>query len=172
VSEQVLPIFLEAKEASTIVKENRPEQEICGSVDRGRTSEFAASRERREGRRPEDPPCPRAVTGGRGPDGPAWPDTQISEALSVHPNTVAGIRERFVEQGLAAALNRKKQDRPSRLPKLDGRAEARLLAERCGPPPQGRKRWTLQLLADRLVALHVVDEISYETVRRTLKKTS
>jgi len=107
-----------------------------------------------------------------GPDGPAWPDTQISEALSVHPNTVAGIRERFVEQGLAAALNRKKQDRPSRLPKLDGRAEARLLAERCGPPPQGRKRWTLQLLADRLVALHVVDEISYETVRRTLKKTS
>ena len=107
-----------------------------------------------------------------GPDGPAWPDTQISEALSVHPNTVAGIRERFVEQGLAAALNRKKQDRPSRLPELDGRAEARLLAERCGPPPQGRKRWTLQLLADRLVALHVVDEISYETVRRTLKKTS
>ena len=107
-----------------------------------------------------------------GPDGPAGRDTQISEALSIHSNTVAGIRERFVEQGLEAALNRKKQERPSRLPKLDGRGEARLLAERCGPPPQGRKRWTLQLLADRLVALHVVEEISYETVRRTLKKTS
>jgi hypothetical protein len=107
-----------------------------------------------------------------GPDGPGWHDTQISAALSVHPNTVAGIRERFVEQGLEAALNRKKQDRPSRAPKLDGRGEARLLAERCGPPPQGYKRWTLQLLADRLVTLQVVDRISYETVRRTLKKTS
>jgi transposase len=107
-----------------------------------------------------------------GPDGPEWRDTQISEALSVHPNTVAGIRERFVEQGWEAALNRKKQDRPSRAPKLDGRAEARLLVERCGPPPQGHKRWTLQLLADRLVTLQVVDRISYETVRRTLKKTS
>ena len=107
-----------------------------------------------------------------GPDGPGWRDTQISEALSVHSNTVAGIRERFVEQGWEAALNRKKQDRPSRAPKLDGRGEARLLAERCGPPPQGHKRWTLQLLADRLVTLQVVDRISYETVRRTLKKTS
>jgi transposase len=107
-----------------------------------------------------------------GPDGPGWRDTQISEALSVHPNTVAGVRERFVEQGLEAALNRKKQNRPSRTPKLDGRGEARLLAERCGPPPQGHKRWTLQLLADRLVTLQVVDRISYETVRRTLKKTS
>ncbi len=107
-----------------------------------------------------------------GPDGPGWRDTQISAALSVHPNTVAGIRERFVEQGREAALNRKKQNRPSRPPKLDGKGEARLIAERCGPPPQGRKRWTLQLLADRLVALQVVDEISYETVRRTLKKMS
>jgi transposase len=107
-----------------------------------------------------------------GPDGPGWRDTQISAALSVHPNTVAGIRQRFVEQGLEAALHRKQQDRPSRVPKLDGKAEARLLAERCGPAPQGHKRWTLQLLADRLVALHVVDEISYETIRRTLKKMS
>jgi transposase len=107
-----------------------------------------------------------------GPDGPGWHDTQISAAFSVHPNTVAGIRERLVEQGLEAALNRKKQDRPSRPPKLDGKGEARLIAERCGPAPQGHKRWTLQLLADRLVALQVVDDISYETVRRTLKKTS
>ncbi len=107
-----------------------------------------------------------------GPDRPGWRDTQISEALSVHPNTVAGIRERLVEQGLEAALNRKKQDRPSRAPKRDGKGEARLIAERSGPPPQGHQRWTLQLLADRLVTLQVVDRISYETVRRTLKKTS
>lgn len=107
-----------------------------------------------------------------GPDGPGRHDAQISVPLSVHPNTVAGIRERFVEQGLEVALHRKKQNRPSRAPKLDGKGEARLIAERCGPPPQGHKRWTLQLLADRLVTLQVVDRISYETVRRTLKKMS
>ena len=103
--------------------------------------------------------------------GPAWPDTKVSEALTVHPNTIAGIRQRFVEQGLEAALNRKKQERPSRQPKLDGKAEAHLIAMRCGEPPQGRSRWTLRLLADRLVALQVVDTVSHETVRRTLKKT-
>ena len=107
-----------------------------------------------------------------GPHGPGWPDAQISQALSVHPNTVAGIRQRFVEQGLEAALNRKKQDRPSRQPKLDGQAEAHLIALRCGPPPEGCRGWTLQLLADQLVALKVVVSISYETVRWTLKKTS
>jgi hypothetical protein len=105
------------------------------------------------------------------PHGPGWPDQQICQALSVHPNTVAGIRQRFVEQGLEAALNRKKQDGPSRQPKLDGQAEAHLIALRCGPPPEGRRSWTLQLLADKLVALKIVDSVSYETVRRTLKKT-
>lgn len=107
----------------------------------------------------------------QGPDGPGWPDGQIGQALSVHPNTVAGIRQRFVEQGLEAALNRKKQDGPSRQPKLDGKAEAHLIALRCGSPPEGRRGWTLQLLADKLVALKIVDSVSYETVRRTLKKT-
>jgi transposase len=116
--------------------------------------------------------APVLLQADEGPDGPGWRAAQISAALSVHPNTVAGIRERFVEQGREAALNRKKQNRPSRAPKLDGKGEARLIAERCGPPPQGHKRWTLQLLADRLVTLQVVDKISYETVRRTLKKTS
>jgi len=77
-----------------------------------------------------------------------------------------------VEQGLEAALDRKKQERPSRECKLDGKAEARLIALRCGEPPQGRMRWTLHLLADKLVELKVVDSVSYETVRRTLKKTS
>jgi transposase len=108
----------------------------------------------------------------QGPDGPGWPDRQICQALSVHPNTVAGIRQRLVEQGLEAALNRKKQDRPSRESKLDGKAEAHLIALRWGPPPEGRKSWTLRLLAEKLVALEVVDSVSYETVRRVLKRTS
>jgi hypothetical protein len=108
----------------------------------------------------------------QGPDGPAWTDGQIAEALTVHPRTVAGVRQRLVEHGLEAALNRKKQDRPSRQPKLDGKGEAFLIALRCGEPPEGRTRWTLQLLADRMVELQVVDSLSYETVRRVLKKTS
>jgi hypothetical protein len=79
-------------------------------------------------------------------------------------------RKRFVEQGLEAALGRKQQDRPSRPRKLDGRAEARLLALACAPPPEGREEWTMQLLADRLVELQVVDAVCDETVRRALKK--
>ncbi len=108
----------------------------------------------------------------QGPAGPGWTDAQIAEALTVHYRTIAGVRHRLVEQGLEAALNRKKQAQPSRPRKLDGKAEARLIALRCGAPPQGRRRWTLHLLADRLVELKVVDSLSYETVRRTLKKTS
>ena len=108
----------------------------------------------------------------QGRNGPGWTDTQIAEALSAHARTIAGVRQRLVEQGLEAALNRRKQTRPSRPRKLDGKAEARLIALRCGAPPQGRMRWTLHLLADRLVELKVVDSLSCETVRRTLKKTS
>jgi transposase len=108
----------------------------------------------------------------QGPDGPAWRDEQIAQGLSAHPRTIANVRQRLVEQGLDAALNRKKQERPSRPGKLDGKAEARLIALRCGEPPQGRMRWTLHLLAGKLVELNVVDSVSYETVRRALKKTS
>jgi transposase len=107
----------------------------------------------------------------QGPGGPAWTDEHIASGLTVHPRTIAGVRQRLVEQGLEAALNRKKQQRPSRPAKLDGKAEARLIALRCGEPPQGRTRWTLHLLADKLVELRVVDSLSYETVRRALKKT-
>ena len=82
------------------------------------------------------------------------------------------LRQRFVEQGVEAALVRKKQDHPSRPPKLDGAAEARLIALACSAPPEGRKAWTLQLLADKLVELEVVDSVSYETVRQVLKKTT
>jgi transposase len=102
--------------------------------------------------------------------GPAWIDARIAEAFEVSTRTVERLRERFVEQGLEGALGRKPQDRPSREPVLDGKAEARLIALACSTPPQGRIRWTLRLLADRLVELEVVDTISTETVRRTLKK--
>jgi transposase len=103
--------------------------------------------------------------------GPAWTDDGIAEALDVSTDTIGRVRQRFVEQGLEAALVRKKQDRPSRQRKLDGRAEARLIALACSQPPDGRKEWTMKLLADRLVELEVVDTLSDETVRRALKKT-
>jgi transposase len=107
-----------------------------------------------------------------GPGGPAWTDARIAEALEVNVTTVERVRERFVEQGFEAALVRKRQDRPSRERKLDGQAEARLVALACSDPPQGRTRWTLRLLADKLVELEVVDRVCTETVRQVLKKTS
>src|SRR5262249_16854296 len=103
--------------------------------------------------------------------GPAWTDARIAEAVEVSVATVERLRQRFVEQGLEAALGRKPQDRPSRPRKLDGRAEARLIALACWAPPEGRKEWTMQLLADQLVELQVVEAVCDETVRRALKKT-
>jgi hypothetical protein len=103
-------------------------------------------------------------------DGPCWPDWRIAEAFSCHPRSVENVRRRFVLEGLDAALERKKQVRPSRERKLDGDGEARLIAVACSKPPDGRDRWTLQLLADELVRLNVVDCICDQTVRRTLKK--
>jgi transposase len=103
---------------------------------------------------------------------PAWTDKQISEAFGIHTNTIHGIRRRFVEDGLQAALERKKQDYPSRKRIVDGDAEARLIALRCSDPPEGINRWNLRLLADKLVELEIVPSISHETVRQTLKKTS
>lgn len=104
--------------------------------------------------------------------GPGWTDARISEGLGLTTRTVENIRRRFVEQGLQAALERKKQCRPSQEHLLDGAKEAKLVAICCSKAPNGRRRWTLRLLADRLVELDIVDSISYETVRRTLKKTS
>jgi len=103
--------------------------------------------------------------------GPAWTDERIAEAVEVSIATIERVRQRFVEHGLEAALGRKQRDRPSRPRTLDGRAEARLIALACSAPPQGRQQWTMQLLADQLVELHVVDAVSDETVRRVLKKT-
>jgi len=107
----------------------------------------------------------------QGEGGPCWSDDAIAGALEVHPTTVARVRRQFVEQGLDAALDRKRPDRVyARV--LDGAAEAHLVALACSTPPTGREQWTLRLLADELVRLEVVDAISYETVRRTLEQTN
>ena len=105
-------------------------------------------------------------------NGPEWTDEQIAEAFACHPNTVRGVRQRLVEQGLEAALERRKQASPPRGPVLDGRGEARLIALSRSAPPEGRERWTLRLLAAKLVELEVADSISHETVRQRLKKTN
>jgi transposase len=96
-------------------------------------------------------------------------DQEIAAALHVHAATVERTRRRFVEGGVERALS--DQPRPGGRPKLDGKQEAHLVALACSAPPEGRARWTMQLLADRLVELALVDAISDETVRRTLKKT-
>jgi transposase len=103
--------------------------------------------------------------------GPGWTDQRIAEALDVSVATIERVRQRFVEQGLESALGRKKQDKPSRERRLDGAGEARLIALACSKVPKGRVAWTLQMLADKLVELKVVDSICPETVRRTLQKT-
>lgn len=105
-------------------------------------------------------------------DGPGWSDEAIAEAFMANEHTVRNVRQRFVEQGMEAALRRKQQSAPSRERILDGEKEAHLLAIGCTKAPQGHSRWTLQLLAEEMVRLRIVDSISYETVRRTLKKTN
>lgn len=107
-----------------------------------------------------------------GEGGPGWTDQRIADALEVSFRTVENVRRCCVEEGLELAVQgRPPGDRPWQR-KLDGVGEARLVALCCSEPPAGRARWTLELLGDALVALKVTDSISYETVRRTLKKTS
>jgi len=102
--------------------------------------------------------------------GPGWTDERAAEFAEVSVRTVERVRRRFVDEGFDAAVHRKPStDRLYR--KLDGAGEARLIAEACSQAPEGRWRWTLKLLADRLVALEVVESIDPETVRKTLKKT-
>ena len=105
-------------------------------------------------------------------DGPAWKDEDIAQALHCHRNTVANVRQRLVEKGLEAALERKKRAKPPRQNLLDGEKEAKLIALGCSQPPPGHAKWTLRLLAEKLVALGIVESISHETVRQTLKKTT
>lgn len=103
--------------------------------------------------------------------GPNWPYAKICEAYNVAPLTVFNIRKRFIEQGLDAALNRKKPDRDYEH-SLDGAAEAHLVALVCGQPPEGHDRWTLRLLQKRMVELTYTEAVSHETIRTTLKKMS
>ena len=106
----------------------------------------------------------------QGPDGPAWTAQQICDAFDVGRVTVERTRKTLVLEGLSAALQRKEREHPPVPRKLDGSGEAQLIALACSEPPQGHSQWTLQLYADELVALEVVDAISRETIRRTLKK--
>jgi transposase len=103
-------------------------------------------------------------------DGPNWPDAKIAEALSCQTQTVENIRRRLVTEGIDAVLNRKKRQTPPRPKILDGKQEAEIIALRLGDPPSGFANWSLRLLADQIVKLEIADSISYETVRRTLKK--
>lgn len=107
----------------------------------------------------------------QGEEGPGWTDAEVADALDVSTTMVRSARQRFVEEGLDGAINRKKQKRPSRLRRLDGEAEARLLALACSDPPEGRAQWSVRLLADQVVVLEIVESISPDTVWRTLKKT-
>ena len=104
--------------------------------------------------------------------GPAWVDSRIAEAFEVSVVTVENLRKSYVLEGLEATIERKKQCRPSRQPVLDGQKEARLVALCCGTVPAGHGRWTLRLLADKLVELQIVESVSHETVRQALKKTN
>jgi transposase len=106
----------------------------------------------------------------QGSEGPGWVDEQVAEAVEVSQPTVSRVRKHYVEKGLEAALNRRPPNRHYHR-KLDGEQEARLVALACSEPPEGQARWSLRLLADKMVELEVVDDISYQTVRRTLKKT-
>ncbi|HZI76368.1 MAG TPA: IS630 family transposase [Gemmatimonadales bacterium] len=104
--------------------------------------------------------------------GPAWPDARIAEAFAAGITTVERVRQRFVEEGLASALSPYRGGKRIYERKLDGAQEAHLIALACSPPPDGQARWTLRLLAQRMVELAYVDTLSYETVRQTLKKNA
>jgi transposase len=107
----------------------------------------------------------------QGPDGPGWVDEAIAEAVEVSQPTISRVRKQYVEHGLEAALNRRPPSREY-VRKLDGVQEAKLIALACAKPPRGQARWSLRLLADQLVELEIVeDAVSYQTVRRLLKKT-
>jgi len=106
-----------------------------------------------------------------GPGGPGWSDARTAEALEVAEGTVAALRRRFQERGLRGTVERKAPDREYET-KLDGEQEAKLIRLACTEAPEGRSQWSLRLLADKMIELGVVESISHETVRQTLKKTN
>ena len=107
-----------------------------------------------------------------GPQGPAWTLADVAEALGVTSRTIEHLKKRFVEEGLAAALQRKQPEKPGREPTFDGTFEARLIALACSEKPAGRRRWTVRLLAEKAVELDLAPSVSHMTVQRILKKTN
>jgi transposase len=107
-----------------------------------------------------------------GAEGPGWPDSRIAECFGVTTRSLESWRKRAVEEGPLSLLERKPEDSPRVAPRLRGKEQARLTQLACSRPPKGHARWTLRLLANRLVELEIVESVSYETVRRALKKTS
>ena len=105
-------------------------------------------------------------------DGPNWTDERIAEAFSCRTKTVENIRQRLVTEGFDVALDGKKRETPPRQKRLTGEQEAKVIALRLGKPPAGFANWSLRLLADQVVELEIVDSVSHETVRQTLKKTA
>jgi hypothetical protein len=105
-------------------------------------------------------------------DGPSWADSRIAEAFCCRRQTVEKIRQRFVECGFQETLDGKRRDKPPTDKLLDGEQEAKIIATRLGAPPVGYANWTLRLLARKVVELEIVENVSYETVRRTLKKSA
>jgi transposase len=105
-----------------------------------------------------------------GADGPAWNVADVAEALGVTGRTIEHLKKRFVEDGLEAALERKPREKPPREVTFDGAFEARLIALACSDTPEGRRRWTVRLLADKAVELRFAESVSHMTVQRVLKK--
>ena len=104
--------------------------------------------------------------------GPAWTVADVAEAMGVTPRTIEHLKKRFVEEGLATALERKQPDKPGRQVTFDGAFEARVIALACSETPEGRRRWTVRLLAEKAVELHLAPKVSHMTVQRLLKKTN
>jgi len=107
-----------------------------------------------------------------GADGPAWNVSDVAEALGVTSRSIEHLKKRFVEDGLEAALERKAREKPPREVIFDGAFEARLIALACSEAPEGHRRWTVRLLADKAVELSFVESVSHMTVQRVLKKTN
>ena len=107
-----------------------------------------------------------------GADGPAWNVSDVATALGVTSRAIEHLKKRFVEEGLEAALERKPRERPPREVTFDGAFEARLIALACSDAPEGRRRWTVRLLADKAVELRFAASVSHMTVQRVLKKTN
>lgn len=104
-------------------------------------------------------------------DGPNWTDKKIAEVVSCRTKTVENIRQRLVTEGFEIVVNGKKRETPPRKKVLDGEQEAKVIALRLGEPPEGFANWSLRLLADQVVELGIVESVSHETLRKTLKKT-